>query len=58
MNYRRNYWKHFSCVLRNNISPKKRHRGQNLQCQLTNEDDLISKIVTKEIVLRIFLHKN
>ena len=53
MNYRRNYWKHFSCEFRNHRSPKKRHRGQNLQCQLANKDDLQSKSVMTEIVLRI-----
>ena len=38
---------------------KKRHRGQKLQCQLANEDNLQSKSVINEIVLRIvFLHKN
>ena len=56
MNYRRNDWKHFSCVLRNHRSPKKRHRGQNLQCQLANEDDLESKSVIIEIVLRIVFY--
>ena len=56
MNYRRNNWKHFSCVLRNHRSLKKRHIGQNLQCQLANGDDLQSKSVTKEIVLRFFFY--
>ena len=53
MNYRRNNWKHFSCVLRNHRSQKKRHRGQNLECQLANEDDLQSKNVIRDIVFRI-----
>ena len=56
-NYRRNYWKHFSCILRNQRSPKKRHRGQNLQCQLANEDDLQPKSVIQEIILRIVFYK-
>ena len=55
MDYRRNDWKHFSCVLRNHRSQKKRHRGQNLECLLANEDDLQSKSAIKEIVLRIVL---
>ena len=32
---------------------RKRHKGQNLQCQLANEDDLQLKSVIEEIVLRI-----
>jgi len=31
---------------------KKRHRGQKLQCQLANEDDLQLKSVIKEIVFK------
>ena len=50
MNYRRNDWKYFSCVLRNHRSLKKRHIGQNLQYQLANEDDLQSKSVIKEFL--------
>ena len=45
----------------NHRSPKKRHRGQNLQCHLANKDNLQSITVIKEIVVRIvfvFLHKN
>ena len=53
MDYRRNDWKRFSCELRNHKSQKKRHRGQNLECQLANEDELQSKSVIKDIVLRI-----
>ena len=56
MDYRCNDWKRFSCVLRNHRSQKKRHRGQNLECQLANEDDLQSKSVIKEIVLRIVFY--
>ena len=41
MDYRRNDWKHFLCVTKK------------LQCQLSNKDDLQSKSVIKEIVLRI-----
>ena len=48
-----NDWKHFSWLLRNLISQKKRHRGQNVECQLAKEDDLQSKSFIKEIVLRI-----
>ena len=56
MDYHCNDWKHFRCVLRNHRSPKKRHKGQNLQCQLGNEDDLQSKSVIKKIVLRIVFY--
>ena len=57
MDHRCNDWKHFACVLciaKSQIS-EKRHRGQNLQCKLANEDDLQSKSIVKEIVLRIVL---
>ena len=35
---------------------RKRLKGQNLQWQLANEDDLQSKSVTKEIVLKIVFY--
>ena len=35
---------------------RKRHKGQNLQCQLANEDDLQLKSVIEEIVLRIVFY--
>ena len=43
-------WKRFSCVLRNHRSQKKLHRGQNLECQLANEDDLQSSRKEKKIL--------
>ena len=45
----RDHWRPFACVVRDHRFHKKRHKGQNLQCQL----DLPSKSVIKEIVLRI-----
>ena len=36
MDYRHNDWKHYTCV----TDLRKIHKGQNLQCQLANEDDL------------------
>ena len=38
---------------------KRVNKGQNLQCPLANEDDLQSKTIIKEFVLRIvFFHWN
>ena len=48
MDYRHNDWKHLYCV----TDLRKRHEGQNLQRQLANTDDLFSKSIIKEIVLR------
>ena len=57
MNYRRYQWKLSACVSRTHRSTKKL-KGQHLQCQLANEDDLKKKC-HKEIILGIvFIHKN
>ena len=52
MDYRYNDWKYITCV----TDLRKRHKGQNLQCP--KEDDLLSKSVIKEIVLRIVFYIN
>ena len=40
-------------IAKSPILKKRVHLGKQLECQLANEDDLRSKSVIKEIVLRI-----
>ena len=43
-----NNWKHIVCLLQNNRFQRNSiHIGQNLHCQLGNEDDLQSKTFIK-----------
>ena len=56
IDYRRYQWKHLPCVLRNHRSQKKTLRSKLAVPVLANEDDLQSKSVIKEIVLRIVFY--